>query len=211
MRPILLPLFALALPAAAQSPRFGAALSLMVPTGELRQSELSYTHPTYGPSTVREGYDTGLGAQFWVTLPANRTLAFRLSLGGWENSGTYDDPLYPRYNARASVFSLGADMQVFLESGAFTHKGTYLFGGISADFERYDIGYGDLDRYYDADIVDTTRKTRLGGTAGLGHSFPMGHGARFNFEVGYHATLQQRQAGDPPRNTGVKMGFGVVF
>jgi hypothetical protein len=218
MRRTLLPALAmiLALPAAAQaqSPHFGVALNLLVPTGEFNQSELHYVHPTGGPSTIKEGYDTGLGAQFWVSLPVNRTVAFRFNLSGSSNDGSYDDPNYPRYNARQTMFSIGTELQLFLQEGAFSHKGSYLYGGIAADFERFDLGYGDLNSngyYYNSDIVDTTRKTRLGGNFGFGHSFGYAGGVRFNMEVGYHATLQDRKAGDPPKSDSVKIGFGIVF
>lgn len=214
MRSTLLPALALALalPAAAQaqSPHFGVALNVVVPTGEFSQT--TYAISPSGTQRPKEGYDTGLGAAFWVSFPANRTLAFRLNFSGSSNDGTYDDPGVVHYNARQSMFSIGGELQIFLQEGAFSHKGSYLFGGVAQDFERFDLGYGDLNNnYYNSDIVDTTRKTRLGANFGFGHSFGYAGGMRFNMEVGYHATLQDRRAGDPPKSDAVKIGFGVVF
>lgn len=214
MRRTLLPTLALALalPAAAQaqSPRFGVALNILVPTGEFSQT--TYGTSPSGIAPAKEGYDTGLGAQFWITFPASRSVAFRLNFSGSSNDGTYDDPGVVHYNARQTMFSIGTELQIFLQEGAFSHKGSYLFGGVAADFERFDLGYGDLNNYYySSDIVDTSRKTRLGGNFGFGHSFGYGSGIKFNLEVGYHATLQERRAGDPPKSNAVKIGFGMVF
>ncbi len=220
MRRSLLPALALflALPAAAQaqSPHIGFALNLVVPTGQF--SQITYPASPQSTTPAKEGYDTGLGAQFWISLPASRTLAFRFNFGGSSNDGTFDDPGDINgpihYNARQTMFSIGTDLQIFLQEGAFSHKGSYLYGGIAADFERFDLGYGDLNSnsyYYNSDIINTTRKTRLGGNFGFGHSFGYAGGVRFNMEVGYHATLQDRKAGDPPKSDAVKIGFGLVF
>ena len=61
--------------------------------------------------------------------------------------------------------------------------------------------------------VDTTRKSRLGGSLGIGHSFGYDAGLRFTMEATFHKTLTNHDvdAGDPPSTDFVKLGFGFVF
>jgi hypothetical protein len=81
--------------------------------------------------------------------------------------------------------------------------------GLSADFEQFDRSFGD-PRY---DYTNTTRKSRMGGSIGIGHSFGYDAGARFTMEATFHKTLTAHdvEAGDPPPTDFVKVGFGFVF
>lgn len=225
MRRSLLPLLAiaLALPAQAQTPHVGAGLMIHMPTGGFSQTKYpAYTETNGNQVGVQTaGYDTGLGGYFNLSFPVDRTLAFRLSFSGGAEDGTnsavitepapsnlvYND----RQNLRHSMFSIGGDLQIFLQGGALRHSGTYLVAGISADFERFDQGYGDLYDYYGNTYSDVTteRKSRMGGNFGLGHSF--GRGLKFNMELSYHATLTGKSEFDPPAANMVRMAFGIVF
>ena len=223
MRRSLLPLLALALalPAQAQSPHVGFGLTITAPTGSFNQTK----YPAYVASngdligTQNAGYDTGLGGYFTLSFPVDRTLAFRLNLNGNSEDGTNTATITPtvgsaysdRQNLRHSMFSLGGDVQIFLQGGALRHSGTYLVGGISADFERFDQGYGDLNDYYyyNNSDISTERKSRMGGTFGFGHSF--GRAIKFNMEFTYHTSLTGKGEMDPPSATMARLGFGVVF
>jgi hypothetical protein len=230
MRRSLLPLLtlALALPAQAQTPHVGAGLMINLPTGSLSQTRYpAYTETNGNLVGVQTaGYDTGLGGYFNLSFPVDRTLAFRLHLSGGAEDGTntatissslptndpnYFSPYRDTQNLRHSMFSIGGDVQIFLQGGALRHSGTYLVGGVSADFERFDQGYGDLYDYYGNTYSDvsTERKSRMGGNVGIGHSF--GRGLKFNMEVSYHATLTGKGEFDPPAANMVRMAFGIVF
>ncbi len=80
---------------------------------------------------------------------------------------------------------------------------------MSADFERFDRSFGTPN----VDFTDTTRKSRLGGTVGLGHSFGVDALGRFTMEAAYHKTLtgNSSSAGDPPSTDFVKVSLGWVF
>ncbi|HJW33413.1 MAG TPA: outer membrane beta-barrel protein [Holophagaceae bacterium] len=223
MRRSMLPLLALALalPAQAQTPHVGFGLTLNIPTGGFSQTK----YPAYTASNGDEigvqtaGYDTGLAGYFTLSFPVDRTLAFRLNLSGGSEDGSNTAVITPtvgsaysdRQNLRHTMFSIGGDMQIFLQGGALRHSGTYLVGGISADFERFDQGYGDLNDYYyyDNPNVTTERKSRMGGTFGIGHSF--GRAIKFNMEFTYHTTLTGKGELDPPATNMARLGFGVVF
>ena len=216
MRRTLLPLLALTLagPAQAQSPHWGFGLVLTNPTGSFSQTK----YPPYYDSalgrtipTQTEGYDMGVGGYFNMSFPLDRNAAIRLTFGGSSEDGSNTAPGEQRINLRHSTFSIGTDLQLFLQGGALRHSGTYLFAGVAADFERFDRGYGSLDYYYDYynDAISTERKSRMAGNVGFGHSF--GQSLKFNLEVSYHATLTGKKDTDPPASDYVRLGFGVVF
>ncbi len=234
MRRSMLPLLALALalPAQAQTPHVGFGLTLNIPTGGFSQTKYpAYDSVNQYGDPIRvgvqtAGYDTGLAGYFTLSFPVDRTLAFRLNLSGGSEDGTntatvssllptndpaYTAPYSDRQNLRHTMFSIGGDIQIFLQGGALRHSGTYLVGGLSADFERFDQGYGDLNDYYyyDNSNVTTERKSRMGGTFGIGHSF--GHAIKFNMEFTYHTTLTGKGELDPPATNMARLGFGVVF
>ncbi len=195
----------------AQSPHYGFSLNLSVPSGAF----YSTTYPAYfDPSNnlvppQKETYDLGLGGTFTASIPMDRTLAVRLNLGGTSESGTNRAQGYPTINLQHSMFSLGGDLQIFPQGTAFRHRGFYFVAGLSADFERFDRSFGDPQ----SDYTDTTRKSRLGGSAGFGHSFGYDLGWRFTVEATFHKTLTANDvnAGDPPSTDFVKLGFGFVF
>lgn len=192
----------------AQDPRFAASLNLILPTGGFRST-------TYGPTASlpvnqEEGHDLGLGGQFTISFPLDPKLAIRLNLSGHAVDGSNTAPGYDTINMRHYMFSVGGDLQIFTMS-AHRHRGTYFLAGLSADFERFDRSYDDIgDPWSD---VDTVRKSRLGGNVGLGHTFGLDAGVRFNLEATYHATLNGKDEakGEPPSTDFVRLSFGFVF
>jgi hypothetical protein len=192
----------------AQEPHFGFSLNLGFPTGDFREK----TYPPAGTvtSTQTEGYDPGFGGQFTVSFPVAPQVALRMNLGGQTTNGTNTVPNEETIHLQHELFSLGGEIQVFPGPGsAYRHRGTYLLGGVSADFERFDRSFGTPN----VDFTDTTRKSRLGGTFGIGHSFDYGTFGRFTLEGAFHKTLSgnHTSAGDPPSTDFVKMTIGVVF
>ncbi|HEY3399953.1 MAG TPA: hypothetical protein VGK03_04920 [Geothrix sp.] len=196
----------------AQSPHMGFSLNLLFPTGDFASKTYS---PYYSPSAgyvipaQKETYDVGIGGSFTVSFPVDRTLAIRLNLSGSAENGTNRAPGETTINLRHSQFNLGGDLQIFPQGTAFRHRGLYFVTGLSADFEQFDRSFG--DPLYD--YTDTTRKSRLGGSIGIGHSFGYDAGARFTLEATFHKTLTGNDvnAGDPPSTDFVKVGFGWVF
>lgn len=202
----------------ARSPHMGFSLNLMFPTGEFA----SKTYPPYYSAAAgyvipaqQVTYDVGLGGSFTVSFPMDRILAFRLNLSGSAENGTDRAPGEPTINLRHSQFNLGGDLQIFPQGTAFRHRGLYFVAGLSVDFEQFDRSFGDLTSsyYYNNYDVDTTRKSRLGGSVGIGHSFGYDAGLRFTLEATFHKTLTGTNvnAGDPPSTDNVKLGFGFVF
>lgn len=196
----------------AQSPHVGFSLNLLFPTGDFA----STTYPAYFSSSAgrvippqKETYDVGLGGSFTVSFPVDRNLAIRLNLSGSAENGTNRAPGESTINLRHSQFNLGGDLQIFPQGTAFRHRGLYFVAGLSADFEQFDRSFG--DPLYD--YTDTTRKSRLGGSLGIGHSFGYDAGMRFTLEATFHKTLTSHDvdAGDPPSTDFVKLGFGFVF
>lgn len=202
----------------AQSPHVGFSLNLLFPTGDFA----SKSYPAYYSTSAgriipdqKETYDVGLGGSFTVSFPVDRTLAFRLNLSGSAENGHNRAPGETTINLRHSQFNLGGDLQIFPQGTAFRHRGLFFVAGLSVDFEQFDRSFGDLnsDYYYNNYNVDTTRKSRLGGTLGIGHSFGYDAGMRFTMEATFHKTLTSHDvaAGDPPSTDFVKLGFGFVF
>lgn len=197
----------------AQAPHMGFTLNLLLPTGEFASKTYPYFDPTTGLLlTQKETYDLGLGGSFTVSFPMDRTVAIRLNLSGGSTNGTNRAPGAQTINLRHSQFNLGGDLQIFPQGSAFRHRGLYFLAGLSADFEQFDRSFGDpqYDYYYN---TDTTRKSRLGATAGFGHTFGYDAGMRFTMEATFHKTLTGNDvnAGDPPSTDYVKLGFGFVF
>jgi hypothetical protein len=202
----------------AQSPHIGFSLNLQFPTGEFA----SKTYPAYFSTSAartippqKETYDVGLGGSFTVSFPMDRNLAIRLNLSGSAENGTNRAPGETTINLRHSMFNLGGDLQIFPQGTAFRHRGLYFVAGLSADFEQFDRSFGDINSgyYYYNYNVDTTHKSRLGATGGIGHSFGYDAGLRFTLEATFHKTLSGNNvdAGDPPSTDFLKVGFGFVF
>lgn len=196
----------------AQSPKLGLALNLTIPTGEFNN-----THGT-GLANGQEfrytsGYDAGLGAQFSLSFPVDQRLAFRFVFGGQTHRGQDRAPGYDTINLRHSMLSLGGDVQIFTDS-AFRHRGTYFIGGLSADFEKFERSFFDLDDEWTyPEDIDSERKTRLGANFGIGHSFGYNSGIRFTLEATYHKTLTGNNThnGEPISCDFTRLSFGVVF
>ena len=194
----------------AQEPHLGFGLNLSFPTGDFRNK--TYPPDSQVLTTQREGYDVGLGAQFTLSFPVEQNVAFRLNFNGQVTNGTWTAATYERENLQHSIFSLGGDLQLFVNGSASRHRGTYFLGGLSADFERFDRSYGDFNSYYSYDDTTTERKSRLGGNFGLGQSFGFA-GARFTLEATFHKTLSGNDAakGEPPSADFSRVSFGWVF
>ena len=208
MVPALLVLLGTGSSLSAQEPRFGMALSLGLPTGEFRNTDYPALHQ-------KEGYDLGLGGQFTMSFPVDPKIAIRVNLGGMITDGSNTAPGFEKINLRHSMFSLGGDLQIFTES-AYRHRGTYFLAGLSADFEKFERTFGDFsDNNYDynSDYIDTTRKSRLGGNFGIGHTFGYNAGLRFTMEATYHKTLTGNDSAknDPPSTDFVRLSFGCIF
>ena len=204
-------LLALAAPAAqAQAPRVGFSLNLAFPTGDFSSKTYpGLSSPVYrSEATQRENYDLGLGGQLTVSFPVDPKLAIRLNLGGQVTDGHNTAYGFKDKNLRHSMFSVGGELQIFTQS-AYRHRGLYFLAGLSADFERFEYSYGDPGW----DYTESERKSRLGGTIGIGHTFGYDAGTRFTLEVAYHTTLTGKDAAqfEPPATDFVKVGFGWVF
>ena len=196
----------------AQSPHVGFSLNLLFPTGAFASTTYPGYYSVSAGRTIpaqKETYDVGLGGSFTVSFPVERALAIRLNLSGSAENGTNRAPGETTINLRHSQFNLGADLQIFPQGTAYRHRGLYFVTGLSADFEQFDRSFGD-PQY---DYTDTTRKSRLGGSLGIGHSFGYDAGMRFTMEATFHKTLTAHDvdAGDPPSTDFVKLGFGFVF
>ena len=192
----------------AQDPHLGFGLNLSFPRGEFRNKTYPANATVLTPQT--EGYDLGLGAQFTMSFPVEQALALRLNLNGQVTNGTNTAPGYEKFNLQHSIFSLGGDLQMFVNGSASRHRGTFFIAGLSADFERFDTSRGDF-AYYDSEVV-TERKSRLGGNFGFGHSFGFA-GTRFTLEATFHKTLSGNDAGkfEPPSSDFTRLSLGWVF
>ena len=193
----------------AQDAHFGFGLNLVLPTGGFRSTTYAPTADVKVPQ--EEGYDLGLGGQFTISFPVDPKLAVRLNMSASGADGTNTAAGYEKINLRHQIFSVGGEMQIFTQSAA-RHKGTYFLAGVCADFERFDRSFGSLDHDYYWDETDTTRKSRLGATVGIGHSFGYDFG-RFTIEASLHKTISGNNTnnGEPPSTDFVKMSFGWVF
>lgn len=196
----------------AQEAHVGFGINIGFPTGDFRSKTYPPTMDVITPQT--EGYDLGLGGQFTVSFPVDPSFAFRLNFNGMTTEGTNTAPGYSDIHLRHEIFSLGGDMQLFLNNGAIRHRGTYLLAGLSADFETFDrSNSSNFSDWWGDTTTDTTRKSRLGGNIGFGHSFGYGGGMRFTLEVDFHKTLSGNDSAkqEPPSADFMKVSFGWVF
>jgi hypothetical protein len=196
----------------AQRPYIGFGLNLAVPVGGFRSS--SYPMGTLPETYEQEGYDAGLGAQFTVSIPLDPVVAFRVELAGQSVTGTNTLAGYETIHLRHELFGISGQVQIFPALGAMRHKGFYLLGGLSADFERFDRSYDsnwEHNDYYDD--YTTERASRMGGLVGFGHAFGYNGGGRFTWEVAFHKTLsghdQAKQ--EPIAADYLRLGVGFVF
>ena len=197
---------------AAQEPHLGFGINLGFPTGDFR----SKTYPPNAdvPAEQTDGYDVGIGGQLTVSFPVDPTFAVRMNFNIMSTNGTGTNPNTGSQDLtlKHELFGIGGDMQFFLNGGALRHRGTYLLLGASADFERFDRSDSSTWDWW-GDSTDTTRKSRLAGTAGIGHSFGYSGGTRFNLEVAFHKTLSGNDLAkhEPPSADFMKVSFGWVF
>ena len=213
MKPILS--FALVLacvgPMQAQTNNFGLAFNLGAPFGDFREKTYAATFEV--PVQQVEGYDIGYGGQLTMSIPLQKSLAFRLGLGGLSTRGTNTaigfDTIYLRHN----LFFLSAEAQIFFDD-AYRHSGTYLVLGLSSNFERFERSFDDDWSYWYSDRDrDVTRKSRMGGTIGIGHTFYSRYGLNFTTELSYHVTFTNRDINrmEPHPTDFLKFSFGFVF
>jgi hypothetical protein len=195
----------------AQDPHLGFGINLGFPTGDFR----SKTNPPNAGvlSEQTRGYDVGIGGQLTVSFPMDPTFAIRLNFNAMTTSGTDTAPGYEDVTLKHELFGIGGDMQFFLNGGALRHRGTFLILGASADFERFDEGDSTHSDWWGDNSKTTARKSRLAGTAGIGHSFGYGGGSRFNLEVTFHKTLTGNDIArkEPPSADFMKVSLGWVF
>lgn len=147
-------------PMAAQRPNYGVGVLLGVPSGALNSKSYS--------DASTETYNSGLGAQFTASWPLDRNLGLRLNVSGIDFNGTGSAPQTYNWNVEDSLFSIGAEGEVFLSDGNVErHLGTYLIGGLHTDFERFAASDYDPSVF----AATTVNKTRLAATVGVGHTF----------------------------------------
>ncbi len=196
----------------AQDPHLGFGINLGFPTGDFRSK--TYPPTVDVPVEQFDGYDVGLGGQMTISFPVDPTFAIRMNFNAMSTSGTSTATGYTDQTLKHELFGIGGEMQFFLNGGAMRHRGTFLLLGASADFERFDRSDSSNTWDWWGDTpTDTTRKSRLAGTAGIGHSFGYGGGARFNLEVTFHKTLSGNDIArkEPPSADFMKVSFGWVF
>lgn len=197
----------------AQTPNFGLSFKLGAPIGELREKIYA---PTYElPVQQVEGYDVGFGLQFTMSIPLQRKLAFRTGLGWMSTKGTNTASGYDTIYLRHNMFSLSGELQLFLHD-AYRHQGTFLSAGISGNFERFERSFDDdwsYNDYWYYSESDVTRKSRMGGIVGIGHTFYGHSNLNFTTELSYHFTLSNSDIyrGEPPSANYFNIGFGLVF
>jgi hypothetical protein len=201
----------------AQDPHLGFGLNLVFPTGDFRTKSYAQVPNSTDPNDAAqtESHDVGLGAQITISFPIEQAIAFRLNFSGQVTNGTntaYLPSGTDIINLQHSIYSIGGDLQIFVNGSASRHRGTYFLGGLAADFERFDSSYGDFDSDYSHEDVATRRKSRLGGNFGLGHSFGFA-GTRFTLEATFHKTLSGNDAAkaEPPNSDFTRLSLGWVF
>ena len=193
----------------AQSPNWGLVFNLGVPMGDFREKIYETTIDL--PVKQVEGYDIGAGGQLTVSFPLQKKLALRVGLGGLSTKGTNTASGYDTIYLRHSMFSLSGELQIFFDD-ARRHTGTYLTTGYSSDFERFERSFVD-DWNYRYSEIDVTRKNRMGGTIGIGHTFYNQYGRNFTTELSYHVTFTNKDLNrrEPYATDCLKISFGLVF
>lgn len=196
----------------AQDPHLGFGINLGIPTGDFQSKTFPPTGGVLTPQT--EGYDIGIGGQFTISFPIDPAFAIRMNFNAMSTNGTNTASGYQDLHLRHELFGIGGEMQFFLNGGALRHRGTFLLLGGSADFERFDRSFSDYDYdWYGDESTDTTRKSRLAGTIGMGHSFGHAGGTRFTLEMVFHKTLTGNDTSkhEPPSADFMRLTFGWVF
>jgi hypothetical protein len=198
-------------PLQAQSPNFGLSVLMSIPSGRFAETKYNEIIDDM-PAIATEGYDVGIGGQFTMSFPLQKTLAFRAGIGGMTSRGTSAVPGHETIFLRHTLFNLSGEFQIFFDD-AYRHRGTYAIAGISGDFERFERSFEDRwDDFFSYSDVDVTRKSRLGGILGMGHTF-YGSSVKFTAEVAYHATLTNKDfnLGEPIGTDFIRISLGWIF
>jgi hypothetical protein len=182
---------------------FGLYAGVGVPVGDFGGVDVPAI-PSDLPVPQTQGYDPGVTARLTMTFPLfSRFLAFRAGAGFAYNGGTNTAYGYPDLGLGYLAVGAGGELQVFFDE-SFKHRGTYVFGGAAVNNETFS----------ESDTSHTVKKTRLGATVGLGHTFsPKAGKGGWTIELAYHATLSGKDtnAGDPIAADYIRLGVGYVF
>jgi hypothetical protein len=149
-----------------------------------------------------KGYGPGVTARLTTTFPLFfKFLALRAGAGLAYNAGAVTAYGYPDLGLAYTAVGASGELQIFFDE-SFRHRGTYIFGGAAIDNETFSV----------SDTSFATKTTRLGATAGLGHTFtrPGGRGG-WTIELAYHATLSDRDAAGGVAADYIRLGVGYVF
>ena len=183
---------------------FGIYVSGGLPIGEFGTMEFPPTSEF--PVVQSEGHDFGYGGRITLTFPLYfKLLGIRLGGGFIMNNGANTAPGYDTIDLTYTAISASGELQIFFGDSRL-HQGTYLFGGATINQESF-------GRSSDG-FTDTYRKMRLGGTAGIGHTFSKKDGAGgWTLEVAYHTTLASKDVniGEAVAVDYVRFSIGVVF
>jgi hypothetical protein len=218
-------------PLQAQSPNVGFSFSMGLPSGRFAETKYNEVIEDL-PAVATEGYYFGYGVQLTVSLPLQKSFAFRPGFAVMSSRGKSRAAGYETIFLRHTLINLSGEFQVFF-GDAHKHKGTYAITGISGDFERFERSHYDLwdsDNYnhsssYGVDgnfysssklkpEVDVARKSRLrpGYIVGLGHAFE-GDIIKFTTEVAYHTSLTDKDLvrSELVAADFVRVSFGFLF
>jgi hypothetical protein len=143
-----------------------------------------------------------MSGRFAATFPLlSGHLGLRAIAGFAYNSGANTAHGYPDLGLGYLAVGAGGELQVFFDE-SFKHRGTYVFGGAAANNETFT----------ESDTSFTTKKTRLGATAGLGHTFaPRTGKGGWTIELAYHATISGKDTAGTIAADYIRVGAGYVF
>jgi len=181
---------------------FGMYANVGIPMGEFGGVE--YPAVAGMPVPQTEGYDPGFGARFTMTFPLLfRYMGFRAGASFAFNTGANTAPGYSNESLTYMAFGASGELQFFFDE-SYRHRGTYLFGGAAFNNETFTR----------SGVSQVERKMRLGGTAGLGHSFTATNGGGgWTLELAYHTTLSGKDSttGGSVSADYIRLGVGYVF
>jgi len=184
---------------------FGFYASSGIPMGDFAGVEFPAT--IHFPVAQSEGYNPGFGGRFTMTFPLFfKHLALRAGAGFMVNSGSNTAPGYSNVDLNYIAFGASGEVQIFFNE-SYRHRGTYVFGGATFNSETFQESSDGF--------TDNVRKMRLGGTAGIGHTFASAQrkAGGWTLELAFHTTLSAKDTsiGDPVSADYVRLSAGFVF